>query len=224
MSLAFPVMLLLLSAVGIGATIAVLASVGLAFLLPVGAVKFVQQRRLAKILEQLPEAIDVLVRSLRAGHPVAAGVRMIATEMSDPIRTEFRLVSDAMTYGLDLRDAFTRMEQRLPIPELRYMTAAVRIQYETGGNLAEILAALSQVMRERLKLKLKVRALSAEGRLSGRILSVIPFAIAAFIIRTNPDYYAEASTNKVLAALLWFALLLVLVGIFTMQRMLKIKV
>jgi tight adherence protein B len=224
MTSAFPALVLLLNFVGLGSLLCIVGGFIIAFALPVWLLFTMQQRRLGKIVEQLPETLDVLVRSLRAGHPIPTGIHTIATEMADPIRTEFRLVFDVMTYGLDLRSALDRMEQRVPVPELRYMTAAVRIQYATGGNLAEILASLAAVMRERLKLRMKVKALSAEGRLSGRVLAFVPFAITGFIIYTNPSYYSDASTNTTLAALLWGALFLVIGGMLMMRRMLNIRV
>jgi tight adherence protein B len=224
MTSAFPIGVLLLYFARLNPFTCVLGAGIIAFAFPIWLLYFIRRRRLNKIVSQLPEAIDVLVRSLRAGHPVPTGIRMIASEMPDPIKTEFRLVSDAMTYGLDLRAAMDRMEQRIPVPELRYMTAAVRIQYATGGNLGEILASLAGVMRDRRKLDLKVKALSAEARLSGKILSVIPFLIAGVIQFFNPTYYEEANTNTVLAYLLGFAILLVFAGIFALRRLAQIKV
>lgn len=191
--------------------------------LPLGLLVLRRRRRLDKMVLQLPEAIDVLVRSLRAGHPVPTGVRMIAAEMADPIRTEFRLAADIMTYGLDMKSAFERMERRIPLQEFRYMAAAIRIQYETGGNLAEILASLSNVMRERLKLKLKVKALSAEARLSGKILALVPILVTAFVNFYNPDYYSEAAHSPLLVALLGIAALLVLAGVLLIRRMAQIE-
>ncbi len=224
MTSAFPALVLLLNFIGLSSLLCIVGGFLVAFALPVWLLYIMQQRRLGKIVEQLPETLDVLVRSLRAGHPIPTGIHTIATEMPDPIKTEFRLVFDVMTYGLDLRSAFDRMEQRVPVPELRYMTAAVRIQYATGGNLAEILASLAAVMRDRLKLRMKVKALSAEGRLSGRILAGIPFLVTGFITFANPDYYSEAGTNSTLSAMLWGAVILVIGGIFMMRRMLNIRV
>jgi tight adherence protein B len=199
--------------------IALAGSVGL----PLSLLVLLRRRRLDKMVLQLPEAIDVLVRSLRAGHPVPTGVRMIAAEMADPIRTEFRLAADIMTYGLDMKSAFERMERRIPLQEFRYMAAAIRIQYETGGNLAEILGSLADVMRERLKLKLKVKALSAEARLSGKILALVPFAITGFVDFYNPDYYSEAAHNPALVALLGVAAILVVAGILMIRRLAQIE-
>jgi tight adherence protein B len=224
MTSAFPAVVLLLNFIGLSSLLCIVGGFLVAFALPVWLLYVLQQRRLRKIVEQLPETLDVLVRSLRAGHPIPTGIHTIATEMPDPIKTEFRLVFDVMTYGLDLRSAFDRMEQRVPVPELRYMTAAVRIQYATGGNLAEILASLAAVMRDRMKLRMKVKALSAEGRLSGRILAGIPFLVTGFITFANPDYYSEAGTNSTLSAMLWGAVILIIGGIFTMRRMLNIRV
>jgi tight adherence protein B len=210
-------------AFGIGSAGSFAIAMAGAYVLPVWFLILRRDRRLARMVLQLPEAIDVLVRSLRAGHPVQAGVRMIAAEMADPIRGEFRLAADIMTYGLDIKSAFERMERRIPLQEFRYMAAAIRIQYETGGNLADILASLSSVMRERLKLRLKVKALSSEARLSGRILALVPFVVTAFVNYFNPSYYADVPHNPVLAFFLVVAALLVLAGILMMRRMTQIQ-
>src|SRR5207245_8135668 len=126
--------------------------------------------------EEPPAALDRFVRSVRAGHPIPTAIRMIAVEMPAPSGTEFGMVLDSMKYGLDLRDALQRMTQRVPVPELQYMVGAIRIQHAAGGNLAEILGSLSSIMRERLNLYMKVKALSAESRLSGKVLACIPVA------------------------------------------------
>src|SRR5579859_1512780 len=224
MTSALPLALVILRLTGISPLFCIAGSVFAAFALPPWILYLVQQRRMKRLVHQLPEAIDILVRSLRAGHPVATGVRLIAEELSDPIKTEFRLASDIMMYGLDIRSAFERMERRIPLEEFRYMAAAIRIQYETGGNLAEILASLSNVMRERLRLQMKVKALSAEARLSGKILALVPFAVTGFVSILNPDYFSETDKNPALAALLVGAVLLVGVGLVMLRRMARVKV
>jgi tight adherence protein B len=134
------------------------------------------------------------------------------------------MVFDSMTYGLDLRDALQRMTRRAPVPELQYMVGAIRIQHAAGGNLAEILGSLASIMRDRLTLYLKVKALSAESRFSGKILACMPFAIVTLIYLTNPGFYDGARTNTNLAMVLYFAAFLVLFGIVLLRRIVNIRV
>jgi tight adherence protein B len=177
-----------------------------------------RSRRLAEITAQLPDALDMLVRSLRAGHPVATGIGMVADEMPDPIGGEFAIVFDEMSYGLDLRQALEKMADRLQHYVIDYLIVAMRVQYGTGGNLAEILNSLSDVLRERLRLQSKVKALSAESRLSGRILSILPVAVVVLLAYINPHFYDDAWTNSSLASVLAGAGALLLVGILLLRH------
>ncbi|MBY0432265.1 MAG: type II secretion system F family protein [Rhodospirillales bacterium] len=127
---------------------AVLMAAAAVLLLPPPLLAFLVRRRLKKFAEQLPDAIDVIVRSLRAGHPVSTAIGMVCREMPDPVGSEFGIAFDEMTYGLDLREALDNLATRIAIEELRFMVVAVRIQYATGGNLAEVLAGLSKVIRD----------------------------------------------------------------------------
>jgi tight adherence protein B len=216
--------ILLKLVVGLGLLLSLFGSFAVAVMLPLVLLLSMRTRRARRIAEQLPEALDMFVRSLRAGHPIPTAIRMIATEMPAPIGAEFAMVFDTMAYGLDLRDALQRMTRRVPVPEVQYMVGAIRIQHAAGGNLAEILGSLSSIMRDRLKLYLKVKALSAESRLSGKVLACIPFLIVTVIIFTNPDFYDGARTDNRLAMLLYFAAFLVLFGIVLVRRVVNIRV
>jgi tight adherence protein B len=210
--------------VGLSLPMSLSGAIAVGVLPPLGLLMAMRARRARKIVEQLPETLDMFVRSLRAGHPIPTAIRMIAVEMPDPIGTEFGVAFDGLTYGLDLRDALERMAERVRVPELQYMVAAIRIQHAAGGNLAEILASLSAVMRERLKLYLKVKALSAESRFSGKILAAMPFGIVGLIYLSNPGFYDGARTDKGLAMVLYFAGFLVFLGIVLLRRIVKIRV
>lgn len=140
------------------------------FILPVLVLMVRRRARWKAITTQLPDAIDIMVRSLRAGHPVATSIGMVAREMRDPLATEFGLVVDEMTYGLNLENALSNMARRVGLSDLRFLVVAVTVQVEVGGNLAEILGSLSRVIRERGKMRAKIRALSAEGRFSAILL------------------------------------------------------
>lgn len=186
--------------------------------LPIWLLIQARRRRLAEITAQLPDALDMLVRSLRAGHPVTTGIGMIAEEMPDPIGREFAMVYDEMSYGLDLRHALEKMADRLQHPVIDYLIVAMRVQYGTGGNLAEILASLSDVLRERLRLQIKVKALSAESRLSGRVLSILPIGVVVMLAFINPHFYDDAWQSTTLAAILASAGVLLGLGIVLLRH------
>jgi tight adherence protein B len=202
---------------------ALLAAAGLGILLPLLWLLLRGRKRLRRLSEQLPDAIDMIVRSLRAGHPVATAISLVAREMPDPIGTEFGLVFDEMTYGLDLRGALDNLGKRLPVPDLHYLVVAVRVQYGTGGNLAEVLAGLSRVIRDRLRMNTRIRALSAEGRLSATILSALPFVLAGVIFLMRPDYYLKAMVDPAFLPLIGWGVFGIVMGIVTMQRIVNFR-
>lgn len=148
-------------------------------------------RKLNKFGSQLPEAIDLICRSLKAGHPVPVAISMVAQEMPDPVGTEFGMVSDEVTYGSDLVTALNNLYDRVGHSDLPLLISSVSIQSTTGGNLREILEGLSSVIRDRQKMKRKVRAISAEGRLSAIFLSALPFVLFGALLFMTPDYYSD---------------------------------
>jgi tight adherence protein B len=184
----------------------------------------VRRRRMARIIAQMPDALDMLVRSVRAGHPVPTGVGLVAREMNPPIATEFAAVFDEMSYGIDLRQALEKMSRRLHMVEIDYMVAAIRIQSSTGGNLAEVLASLSRVMREKVKLKAKILALSAEARFSGLVLSALPILVVAGLQLLNPHYYDITRDHPSLKWILGAAALVTLVGIVLVRKIVHVRI
>ena len=183
-----------------------------------------RSRRLKEMTRQLPDAIDIVVRSLRAGHPVSTSITMVAREMRDPIATEFGLVVDEMTYGLNLDDALSNMARRVGLSDLRFLVVAVMIQMQVGGNLAEVLNSLSRVIRERATMRAKIRALSAEGRFSASLLSVLPFILVGVITLVRPTYYAGVSADPFFWPILWVGFGLMVLGIMVMYRMVNFRV
>lgn len=183
-----------------------------------------RRRRLKQMTQQLPDAIDIVVRSLRAGHPVSTSITMVAREMRDPIATEFGLVVDEMTYGLDLDDALSNMARRVGLNDLRFLVVAVMIQMQVGGNLAEVLNGLSRVIRERAKMRAKVRALSAEGRFSAGLLSALPFVLIGVISLLRPEYYSAVSADPFFWPILGVGFVLMVIGIIVMHRMVNFRV
>lgn len=159
--------------------------------LPLMVLRFLRSRRQKKFGAQFPDAIDIIVRSMRAGHPVPVAINMVAREMPDPIGSEFGIVTDEVTYGADLETAMRNLYYRVGTDDLPLFVTAVAIQGSTGGNLGEILENLSGVIRQRFKMRRKIRALAAEGRASALILSSLPIGMFAVINFVTPDFYAS---------------------------------
>ncbi|OWW19097.1 type II secretion system F family protein [Noviherbaspirillum denitrificans] len=195
-----------------------------AAILPLGWVTKMKKARLARIEEQLPDALDLLSRALRAGHALPSGIDMVAREMSDPIAGEFRIVFDEVSFGVSMQDALTALASRVPSNDIGYFVVAVLIQRETGGNLTELLGNIAQIVRNRLKLYGQVRALSAEGRLSAWILSLLPFAITGMLMVINPRLmqvlWTEPAGLKMLAGMG----VLMVFGIVWMRKIIRIRV
>ena len=182
------------------------------------------KKRISQFEEQLPDALDLMVRSLRVGHPMNAAVGIVAHEMMDPLGTEFGLITNEATYGMPITDALDRMANRVPVPDLRFLAIAINIQATSGGNLAEILAGLSAVIRARFKLFRKVRAITAEARWSGWFLSIFPVIALLLVQVVQPDYYDRVSDHPLFlpGAILTFVLLVL--NVFFMRMLVNIKV
>jgi tight adherence protein B len=162
---------------------------------PYYVIRSMARKRMRRLEQQLPEGLELLTRSLRAGHGLSAGFHMVGEEMDDPIGTEFAIVAEEVRFGLDLRDALTNMTQRVDNQDLPYFTTAVLIQRQTGGNLAELLDKLSTLLRERMQFYGKVRALTAQGRGAATFLACwLPF-ISGVVWYTSPNYLAPLFEN-----------------------------
>lgn len=182
-----------------------------------------KNRRL-KFEEQLPEALDFISRSLRAGHGLAASMGMAGDELEAPVGTELKITFDEINFGIPFKDAMANLMARIDSPDLNFFTVAVVIQRETGGNLTELLANLSKLIRERIKLKGKVRVLASEGRFSGVLLGSLPFVLSALLTSINPEYMSilwstPEGNNLVITGLVMMSL-----GAFFMHRIVQIKV
>jgi tight adherence protein B len=162
-----------------------------AAVLPYAGLVLMRARRQGKFGLQFPDAIDIIVRSLRAGHPVPVAISMVARELKDPVGTEFGIVADEITYGADLETAMRNLSYRVGQEDLPLFVTAVAIQGATGGNLSEILENLSRVIRERFKMRRKVKALASEGKFSALFLSALPIAIFFMIRYVAPDFYGS---------------------------------
>lgn len=201
-------------------TLAVAAGVGL----PMFYFNFRANRRRRKFQEQLPVALDIFIRGLRAGHPVAAAIDLLTTELDDPMGSEFGLVADEVTYGADLTDALQAMADRWDIEDMRMFVVSLAVQIETGGNLAEILENLNKVIRDRAQLFLKVRALSSEGRISAIMLTLLPIVTFLFLFLVNPTFYLDVAGDPMFATGFIGLIGLYLIGFWMMRRMVDLKV
>ena len=202
----------------------VLLSLLVGVLVPVVVLNNLKANRLKKFSEQLPDALDIMVRSLQAGHPISAAIGLVSKEMGDPIGTEFGIAVDEMTYGLDMREALQNMGRRIEVQDFQYVVVAINIQHETGGNLAEVLRNLSTVIRDRFRMFKKIKALSSEGRLSAIVLSFLPFAVGALIFTGNPGFYLDVVDDPLFLPMMGAALGLMLAGIYVMYRMVNFRV
>lgn len=181
-------------------------------------------KRLITIEQQLPEIIDLLSRALKAGHALPGALQMAATEGTEPAATEFRMVFDEVNFGVPMQNALMNLAVRVPINDLRYFVIAVLIQRESGGNLAELLDKISNLIRARLTLLGRIRVLSAEGRLSAWILSCLPFAVAFVINIANPGFLSVLWTDPAGIKMVTAALIMMALGIYFMSRIIKIRV
>ncbi len=202
------------------------AIVGGGFFLVMPLLILVRKRakRQKEFAAQLPDALDVIVRSLRAGHPTPVAIGLVAREMPDPIGTEFGIVSDEMTYGKPLPEAVKGLVDRVGLDDLRLLVIAISIQFTTGGNLSDILSNLSNTIRGRALLRARVKALSAEGRMSAIVLSLFPFALFAIINFMSPDYYWSVMHEPVVYYGFAGAIVLMLIGDYIMYRMITFEV
>ena len=185
--------------------------------------RMARRRRIAAFSLQLPDALDVIVRGLRAGHPFRVALSLVAREMPDPLGSEFGILADEIMFGLDQSAAVQGLTQRVGQDDLSFFSIAISIQSQTGGNLAEILSRLSQLIRNRLKLRLKIRALSAEGRMSGIALSLAPFILFGIIMFISPDYFLAIKSHPAVPPALAFGGFLLFVGNVMMYRMVNFK-
>jgi tight adherence protein B len=212
-----------LHVLGVGLGLSLVLALGLGVGIPVGYVVLLRRRRLSHFGRQLPDALDLVVRSLRAGHPLSAALNVVAEEMPDPMGSEFGATVDETTYGLSLPDAVENMTIRVGHPDLQYFVVSIRIQYGTGGNLADILAGLSKIIRDRFTMNTKIQAVSAEGRLSSVILSMMPVLVAMAIMALHRDYYISVADDPLFPRFLYLTIGLIVINLLVMRRLVNFK-
>lgn len=218
---------ILVSGLGMLTALPMLTSVAIGLVLGIGlplfVVRYIRNRRRAAFQAQLPEALDVVVRSLRSGHPVPTALTLVGREMPDPIGSEFGLTTDELTYGLDLPRALQNLAGRVGVPDMSLLVTAVSLQSSSGGNLGEVLENLSRVLRDRFQLKRKVRSLSAEGRFSAYGLTILPVFIALAIYIPNPRYYSDVWHEPMFQVVMVGLLVLKVLGDLMIYKMINFK-
>jgi len=201
-----------------------LAGGGLGVLMPYKILARKRRRRLQKFEKQLPDALDLLARGLRAGHAFPTGLQQVAKEMADPLGTEFFETFREFNHGLDLNTALLNLCHRINLQDLNFFTTAVLIQRETGGNLTEILEKIAILIRERFKLRNQVKALTAEGRLSGLILLLLPPVLATILMSINPAYESQLFRHPTGQVMCGVAVGFQLLGMWSIHKIVNIKV
>jgi tight adherence protein B len=187
-------------------------------------VMYKRKKRLAAFEEQLPEALDFLGRAMRAGHAFSIALEMLSEESQDPLRQEFRKVHNEHNLGLPIDTALRNLGERVPLLDVKFFVSTVLLQRETGGNLAEILAKLADVIRERFKLKGQVRAISAQGRITAIVLTLIPIALAVLLLMVSPNYLQSMAKDPIGRYMLAGVIIGQVVGYLFIKRIVDIKV
>jgi len=181
-------------------------------------------QRFAKFEEQLPEALDVMTRALRAGYPFNETLHLIAKDMENPIAGEFRIIFEEVNFGVDMRWALRNLVERIPSTSLMAIATSILVQRETGGNLAETFESIGKLIRERFKFQRRVLTLTAESRMAALILSMIPFALFAMMSLTNPDYIADLTHDPLGKKMLAYGIGLFIIGNIWMRKQIAMDI
>lgn len=189
--------------------------------LPSWIVNFLKKRRIQKFVDEFPNAIDVIVRGVKAGLPLVDCIRICAQEAQEPVRTEFRKMIEVQTLGIPLSEAVEGLSSRVPIPETNFFSIVVTVQQRSGGNLSEILGNLSKVLRDRKKMKSKINAMSQEAKASAAIIASLPFLVALGVYVSSPDYIQLLWTTTTGKLLIGASGMWMLIGVLVMRKMIN---
>lgn len=192
--------------------------------LPVLVLKILVGRRRNKAVRQLPEALDIIVRSLRAGHPVPVALELVAREMSDPVGSEFGMANDEITYGTGLGKALQRLAERVGHADYDLLAATIRLQERTGGNLGELLQTNAQMVRDRQKMRMKIKAASSEGRMSALILNAAPIILYIAVNLVSPEFYGDVEGNLMVRNGLIAIVVWMIIGNMIMRKMINFRI
>ena len=201
-----------------------LGCAGSGLLLPWGYLYYRKWQRLGEIHRQLPDALELTGRALRSGHALFVGMKMVGSEMKDPIAGEFQRSFDEISMGVSVPESMTHLADRVELLDVKFFVTSVNIQRETGGNLAEIIDSLGRLIRKRFELKLRIKALSAEGRISAAILLSLPFGMAVVLHFINPEYLEPLFTDPMGQKMVAVAVTMMILGGIVMKRMINFKV
>jgi tight adherence protein B len=203
-----------------GALAAVIGGLGL----PRWFLSFLQKRRVSKFLTEFPNAIDIIVRGIKSGLPLGDCIRIIAAEAQEPLKTEFRAIVEAQTMGLSISEACARLFKRMPIPEANFFVIVIQIQQKAGGNLAEALGNLSRVLRERKKMRDKVKALSMEAKASAWIIGALPVIVGVLVQLSSPGFIAPLFTTQMGHIMLLGSVFWMFCGVMVMRQMINFDI
>jgi len=202
-----------------------LAAAGLAFVagvgLPLWLLKFLKKRREAKFLSAFPDAVDVIVRGIKAGLPLIDSMRVITVDAPEPLKSEFRAILDTQTVGIPIGEACEKLYERIPVAEANFFGIVIGIQQKAGGNLSETLANLSRVLRDRKKMKAKIQAMSMEAKASASIIGSLPPAVMSLVYLTSPDYIELLWTHPTGRFMLICSGAWMLIGVLVMRKMIN---
>jgi tight adherence protein B len=203
----------------------ILVAAGLGFAggvgLPRWLLGFLKTRREANFLHHFPDAVDVIVRGVKAGLPLGDCLRIIASEAQEPVRGEFKAICEAQTIGIPMGDSCAKLFERMPLPEANFFGIVVSIQQRSGGNLSEALGNLSRVLRDRKKMKAKIKAMSMEAKASAVIIAALPFAVMILVYLTSPTYIELLWTHPTGRMMMASCAVWMLMGVFVMKKMIN---
>ncbi|GKY88618.1 type II secretion system F family protein [Sinisalibacter aestuarii] len=223
LSLIAAAVIFLVAAAFLPALTALAAALALGLGLPLLVVKSRRDARIEKLVRQLPDALELMARALKVGHPLNTSIGTVAAEMPDPIGTEFGLIFDQVSFGDDLSDAFQEFADRVAIEDVRYLAASIAIQHGTGGDLARVVSILAKVIRDRLTMRRRIKAVSSEGRLTGIFLSLLPLAIFGFTTITSPDYYGGVRSDPMFLPMLGAILTFTLANFLVLRKLVNFR-
>jgi tight adherence protein B len=216
-------LLVLILALLLGADFWIAGGLGFSagFGLPQWMLKFLQKRREARFLAEFANAIDVIVRGVKAGLPVGDCIRMVASEAPEPVKTEFRMIAESQAMGVPLGDAVLKLYERIPLPEANFFSIVISIQQKAGGSLSEVLANLSRVLRDRRKMQAKIKAMSMEAKASAAIIAALPVAVMVLVYLTSPSYIELLWITPLGRTMLFACVVWMSMGVFVMRRMIN---
>jgi tight adherence protein B len=189
--------------------------------LPLWVLKFLKKRRERRFIDGFPDGVDVIVRGIKAGLPLLDSLKIIASEAQEPLKTEIRAIVDTQTIGMPLGDACAKLYERMPLPEANFFGIVISIQQKAGGNLSEALGNLSKVLRERKKMRAKIRAVSMEAKASAVIIGCLPIAVALLVYLTSPDYIELLWTTDLGRIMIFGCVVWMSIGVFVMKQMIN---